>query len=136
VRYSLDPLILSDGQSGANRGFVALMAAYFFGRHESESYARDLLAALRDDQRLQSDDRLQALLAELSRVGGTCVALARVVANAVVLTGAECSAALQLQIRKYLSDTGPAGLEAESRHQALLMLAREPEVLRDAASVR
>jgi hypothetical protein len=122
VRYSLDPLIISGPQSEANQSFVALLAAYFSGRHEFEAYANDLLAALSDDRRLQTADRLQALLNQLSRVSGACIALSRVVIKAQTVSSAECSSALQLQIQKYLSDTAPAGLEAESRRQALLML--------------
>jgi hypothetical protein len=64
------------------------------------------------------------------------VALWRVVTHAVILNGGECSAALQLQIRNYLGANGPAGLEPEARRQALLTLAHDPEVLRDAVSVR
>jgi hypothetical protein len=101
VRYSLDPLFIPGPQSESNRAFLALMASYFSGRHELEAYATDLLSALRDDRRLQTEDRLQSLLTQLMRVPGACTALARAVVKARFATGPECSSKLQLQLENF-----------------------------------
>ncbi len=46
-------------ESGGSGGFLVLLASYFFGRQALAHYAADLLAALRDDRRLPSEDRVQ-----------------------------------------------------------------------------
>lgn len=125
VRYSLDPLLVAGPQSESNRAFVVLTAAYFSGRRELEAYARDLLAALSDDQRLQSVDHLEALLKELSRMPAACMAISRTVVKAGAQIGADCSPLLQTQMQKFLGDTKSSGVEADLRRQALLMLSHE-----------
>ena len=122
VRYSLDPLIVAGRQSEANRTFLILLAAYFSGHQMIVAYAGDVLRALSDDRRLQTSDRLQILLVDLSHIPGACTALARAVVKARMVTGPECSSRLQLQIDHYLRVTSPAGDEAASRHQAMALL--------------
>ena len=122
VRYSLDPLIVAGRQSEANRTFLILLAAYFSGHQMIVAYAGDVLRALSDDRRLQTSDRLQILLVDLSHVPGACTALARAVVKARMVTGPECSSRLQLQIDHYLRVTSPAGDEAASRRQAMALL--------------
>ena len=122
VRYSLDRLFVPGRQSEANRTFLILLAAYFSGHQMIVAYAGDVLRALSDDRRLQTSDRLQILLVDLSHVPGACTALARAVVKARMVTGPECSSRLQLQIDHYLRVTSPAGDEAASRRQAMGLL--------------
>ncbi len=122
VRYSLDPLFMAGEQSGGSGGFLVLLASYFSGRQALAGYAADLLAALRDDGRLQSEDRVQTLLELLARVRGACTAVAFAVVKARTVTGPECSPGLKLQIENYLRANKALGLEAESRRQALRLL--------------
>ncbi len=102
VRFSLDPLFMSGEQSEGSRAFLVLLASYFSGRQALAGYATDLLAALRDDRRLQSEDRVQTLLELLARVHGACTAIAFAVVKARTVTGPECSPGLNLQIENYL----------------------------------
>ena len=122
VRYSLDPLFVPGRQSEANRTFLILLAAYFSGHQMIVAYAGNVLRALSDDRRLQTEGRLQTLLVDLSHVPGACTALARAVVKARMVTGPECSSRLQLQIDHYLRATAPAGDEAASRRQAMALL--------------
>ena len=122
VRYSLDPLFVPGRQSEANRTFLILLAAYFSGHQMIVAYAGNVLRALSDDRRLQTEGRLQTLLVDLSHVPGACTALARAVVKVRMVTGPECSSRLQLQIDHYLRVTSPAGDEAASRRQAMALL--------------
>ncbi len=122
VRYSLDPLFLSGEERKGSRGFLILLASYFSGRQALAGYAADLLAALRDDHRLQTEDRVQTLLELLAPVRGACTALAFAVVKARTVTAPECSPGLKLQIENYLQANKALGLEAESRRQALRLL--------------
>ena len=133
VRYSLDPLFLTGPQNGGNLAFVALLASYFSGRHELEAYTADLLAALRDDRRLQTKEKLATLFVQLSRVRGACTALARAVVKARIVTSAECSSELQLQIENFIRTSEPLGREAESRREALRLLDSPKDIKRPAA---
>jgi hypothetical protein len=122
VRYALDPLLVGGSQGESSQVRLAFLASYFSGRHQLEAYGGDLLAALRDDQRLQTDDNLQALLNQLSRVRGACVALGRAMVKARVVTSPECSSRLQLQIQNFIRMAGPLQRESDSRRQALRLL--------------
>jgi len=122
VRYSLDPLLIPGAQSEGNRNFLVLLAAYFSGRQALVDYASNVLAVLSDDKRLQTSERLQTLLGLLAHVRGACTAIAMTTLKARRVTGAECSPALQVQIENYLHVTPPAGLEVESRRDAVRLL--------------
>jgi hypothetical protein len=122
IRYSLDPLFTPGAQSVGNRNFLVLLAAYFSGHQALSNYADDLLAALGDDPRLQTGERLELLLKLLARVRGACTAIAMAVAKARTITGPECSPGLQSHIANYLKATPPPGLEAESRRQGFQLL--------------
>ena len=78
VRYSLDPLLFQEPPSESNQAFLVLLASYFSGRYELEAYANDLLAAVVEDRRLQSENALKTLRAQLARVPGACTAIAHV----------------------------------------------------------
>ncbi len=69
IRYSLDPLLISGGQSNGRRPFLVLLASYFSGRQALQAYAGDLIRAVRDDPRLQSHDSIASLLDLLTRDG-------------------------------------------------------------------
>jgi hypothetical protein len=120
IRYSLDPLVISGGEG--NRNFLVLLASYFSGRQALQNYADDLLAVLRDDRRLQTDEGLQLLLTLLARVRGACTAIAMTIVKARPMTGPECSTALRLQVKNYIHVNPESGLEAESRRRALRLL--------------
>ena len=122
VRYSLDPLLFQEPPSESNQAFLVLLASYFSGRYELDAYANDLLAAVAEDRRLQSENVLKTLRAQLARVPGACTAIAHVVVRARMVTGTECSSQLQQQIEFFIRMTPPAGHEAESRRQALQLL--------------
>ena len=99
-----------------------LLASYFSGRHELDAYANDVLAAVVEDRRLQSENALQALRAQLARVPAACTAIAHAVASARMTAGPECSSQLQQQIELFIRTTEPTGHEAEMRRQALRLL--------------
>jgi hypothetical protein len=122
IRYSLDPLVISGDKSEGNRNFLVLLASYFSGRQALQNYADDLLAVLRDDRRLQTDEGLQLLLTLLARVRGACTAIAITIVKARTMTGPECSPALRLQVKNYVHVNPESGLEAESRRRALRLL--------------
>ena len=122
VRYSLDPLLFQEPPSESNQAFLVLLASYFSGRYELEAYANDLLAAVVEDRRLQSENALKTLRAQLARVPGACTAIAHAVVGARMVTGTECSSQLQKQIEFFIGMTTPAGHEAELRRQALQLL--------------
>jgi hypothetical protein len=122
VRYSLDPLVIPGAKSEGNRNFLVLLASYFSGRHALSAYATDLLAVLRDDQRLQTVDRLQLLFSLLARVRGACTAVAKAIVQTRTMAAPECSSELQVQVENYLRTTPLRGLEAQSRRQALRLL--------------
>jgi hypothetical protein len=121
VRYSLDPLFSSGTPSDGNRA-LTLLAAYYSGHHELETFAISIMEALRDDRRLRTDDRIKFLLTQLAGVRGACGAIVRAISPARILTGAECPPTLQQQMHLFLEVAAPAGREAESRRQALSML--------------
>jgi hypothetical protein len=106
----------------AVRTFLVLLAAYFSGRQALADYAANLLVALRDDRRLQREDRVQTLLELLAHVPAACTAIAFAVVKARTVTGPECSPGLRLQIENYLRANTALGVEAESRRQALRLL--------------
>ncbi len=122
VRYSLDPLLTPGRQSQSQTAFLVILASYFSGRHTLDTYATALLAALSDNRRLQTEDLLKSLLEQLARVRGACTAIARAAVKARIVTGPECSPALQLQIENFLRAATPSGREAESRALALQLL--------------
>jgi hypothetical protein len=132
VRYSLDPLFISGAPSQGNRA-LTLLAAYFSGVHELEVFAVSIMEALRDDRRLQTEDRIKFLLTQLAGVRGACMTIIRTITPARVLTGGECSPALAQQMGLYVHVAAPAGREAESRRQALSMLQNEQGVAHSAA---
>jgi hypothetical protein len=129
IRYSLDPLFISGEQSEARRPFLVLLASYFSGRRSLEAYASDLMMVLRDDGRLQSEDRVESLLGLLAHVRGACRALTFVVVQARTVTGPECFSGLKLQIENYLGVNKELGLEPESRREALRLLDQEAMVM-------
>jgi hypothetical protein len=102
VRYSLDPLFIPGPQSQSNRFFLVLLASYFSGRHELDTYVADLLEALSADRRLQTKDSLKSLLDLLARVHGACIAIAHAVVKARMVAGQECSTELELQIESFV----------------------------------
>jgi hypothetical protein len=122
VRYSLDTLFIPGTQSESNQAFLVLLASYFSGRHALKAYATDLLAALSDDRRLQTEDRLKSLLEQLAHVPGACMAIAQAAVKARMVAGPECSPSLQLEIDNFIRVTTPAGREAESRRVSLRLL--------------
>ena len=132
VRYSLDPLFISGVPSQGNRA-LTLLAAYYSGRHELEDFAVSIMEALRDDRRLQTEDRIKFLLTQLAGVRGACMTIIRAITPARVLTGGECSPALAQQMELYVHVAAPAGREAELRRQALSMLQNEQGVAHSAA---
>jgi hypothetical protein len=129
IRYSLDPLFISGEQGEARRPFLVLLASYFSGRRSLEAYASDLMLVLRDDGRLQTEDRVESLLGLLAHVRGACRALTLVVVKARTVTGPECFSGLKLQIENYLRVNKELGLERESRRQALRLLDQEAMVM-------
>jgi hypothetical protein len=129
IRYSLDPLFISGEQSEARRPFLVLLASYFSGRRSLEAYASDLMMVLRDDVRLQREDRVESLLGLLAHVRGACRALALVVVKARSVTGPECFSGLKLQIENYLQVNKELGLEGQSRREALRLLDQEVMVM-------
>ena len=129
IRYSLDPLFISGEQSEARRPFLVLLASYFSGRRSLEAYASDLMMVLRDDVRLQREDRVESLLGLLAHVRGACRALALVVVKARSVTGPECFSGLNLQIENYLHVNKELGLEGESRREALRLLDQEAMII-------
>jgi hypothetical protein len=102
VQYSLDPLFIPGPQSESNRFFMVLLASYFSGRHELDTYVADLLEALSGDRRLQTKESLKSLLDLLARVHGACIALAQAVVKARMVAGPECSTKLQLQMEHFV----------------------------------
>ena len=102
VRYSLDPLFIPGPQSESNRFFLVLLASYFSGRHELDTYVADLLEALNGDRRLQTKDSLNSLLDLLARVHGACIAIAHAVVKTRMVVGQECSTKLELQIEYFV----------------------------------
>jgi len=129
IRYSLDPLFILGEQSEARRPFLVLLASYFSGRRSLEAYASDLMMVLRDDVRLQREDRVESLLGLLAHVRGACRALALVVVKARSVTGPECFSGLKLQIENYLQVNKELGLEGQSRREALRLLDQEAMVM-------
>ena len=121
VRYALDPLFTSGAPREGNRALI-LLAAYFSGRHELRAFAEYIIEALRDDRRLQTEDRINFLLSQLAHVRGTCIAIRRAISPTWISTGEDCPAALQQQVQLFVHVAAPAGREAESRRQALSML--------------
>ncbi len=122
VRYSLDPLVTPGRQSESQMAFLVILASYFSGRHALDVYATSLLAALSDDRRLQTGDRLTSLLEQLARVRGACTAIARAAVKARIVTGPECSPNLRLQIENFLRVATPTASEVESRALALQLI--------------
>lgn len=102
VRYSLDPLFTPGPQSQSNRFFLVLLASYFSGRHELDTYVADLLEALSADRRLQTKDSLKSLLDLLARVHGACIAIAHALVKVRMVAGQECSTELELQIESFV----------------------------------
>jgi hypothetical protein len=133
IRYSLDPLFTPGAQSAGNRNFLVLLASYFSGHQALSDYANDLLAALGDDERLQTSERLELLFKLLARVRGACTAVAMAIVKARTVTGPECSSGLQLHIANYLKATAPPGLEAESRRHGLKLLNNAEDIARPLA---
>lgn len=131
VRFSLDP-IASSADAGAGP-FTVLVTAYFAGRGELAGYAEDLLDALSDDRRLQSDAAIDGLLHELSRVAGACIAVSRAVVHVRIIAGSGCSALLKPQLKYYLGHHAPSGVAAESRSRALKMLSSQADIGSSAA---
>jgi hypothetical protein len=105
------------------------LASYFSGRRSLEAYASDLMMVLRDDVRLQREDRVESLLGLLAHVRGACRALALVVVKARSVTGPECLSGLKLQIENYLQVNKELGLEGQSRREALRLLDQEAMVM-------
>ncbi len=124
VRYSLDPLFASSAPSEGNRA-LTFLAAYFAGRHELGDFALYLVDSLRDDRRLQTEDRINLLLSQLTPVRGACRAISQAISPMQILSGGDCSPALQQQMQLFVHVTASTGREAESRRQALLMLSNQ-----------
>ena len=122
VRYSLDPLLFSAPRAESNPAFLVLLASYFSGIHELKILRHDILAAIVEDRRLQSESALQALRAQLARVPAACTSIAHALANVHVTAGPECSSQLQQQIELFIRTTESNGHEAEMRRQALRLL--------------
>ena len=88
---------------------MTLLAAYYSGRHELEVFAVSIMEALRDDRRLQTEDRIKSLLTQLAGVRGACMTIIRAITPARALTGGECSPALAQQMELYVHVAAPAG---------------------------
>lgn len=121
VRYSLDPLFAS-GAPGEGARALTLLAAYFSGRQELGAFAVYIVEALRDDRRLQTEDRIKFLLSQLAHVRGACMAISRAIAPTRIATGEDCPPVLQQQVQLFVRVAAPAGREAESRRQASRLL--------------
>jgi len=121
VRYSLDPLFTSGTPSEGDRA-LTLLAAYFSGRHELGDFAAYIVQSLRDDRRLQTEDRINFLINQLAHVRGACTAISRAISPTQISTGGDCPPALQQQMLLFVHVAGSAGRDAESRRQALSML--------------
>jgi hypothetical protein len=121
VRYSLDSLFIYGAPTESNRA-LTFLATYYSGRHELDAFAVSIMEVLRDDRRLQTEDRIKFLLTQFARIRGACMAITRAISPARILTGAECSPALQQQMQLFIQVAAPAGREAESRRQALSIL--------------
>jgi hypothetical protein len=120
VRYSLDSLFVSDA-ADASGHLVTSLATYFSTRHELKEFAIHFIEAVRDDRRLQTDNRIRSWLAVLARIRGACAAVANVI-SAKRVPGPECPLALQGQIQHFVRDVTPAGRDSQSRRQALFIL--------------
>ena len=81
-----------------------------------------IIEALRDDRRLQTEDRINFLLNQLARVRGACIAISRAISPTRISTGGDCPPALQQQMLLFVHVAASTGHEAESRRQALSML--------------
>ena len=121
VRYALDPLFTSGARIEGNSALI-LLAAYFSGRRELRAFADYVIQALRDDRRLQTEDRINFLLSQLARVRGACMAISRAISPTLIATGEDCPAGLKQQVQLFVHVAAPAGREAESRRQALSLL--------------
>ena len=122
VRYSLDPLFASSGTPSEGNRTLTFLAAYFAGRHELGDFALYLMESLRADRRLQTEDRINLLLSQLTPVRGACRAISQAISPMQIPSGGDCSPALQQQMQLFVHVTASTGREAESRRQALLML--------------
>lgn len=124
VRYSLDPLFAAGTPSEGNRA-LTFLAAYFAGRHELNDFALYLMESLRADRRLQTEERINLLLNQLTPVRGVCRAISQAISPMQIPSGGDCSPALQQQIQLFVHVATSTEREAESRRQALLMLSNQ-----------
>jgi hypothetical protein len=115
VRYTL-PLVTDEArESDDSKAIFAALVEHAAASGTLHALARQLVDALRADQRPRLNHRLDVILALLARTRGACSAVAQIVATTNDGSKDECSPALSQGLLKYIQSAGPVGAEPGAR---------------------
>src|SRR5205085_12311956 len=111
IRYALGPVMDVAGMSEESKQVFLALGQHFARQGQLDLFATQILNSRRGDSRPQLSNRIDTLLYLLSRVPGTCAALARRIPGGSDLADEECS--FRENLRKYIETTAPAPDEEE-----------------------
>jgi hypothetical protein len=122
VRFAVDLL----GQDAAPFKETAELAIalgnYFSRRGDVLRFARHIVDAIADDDRLQSPDYIAMLGSVFGRVPGVCTGVKRVVSADMTIDKDECSDSWREQLLQYVRSKGEVGIDAAARQRAMPLL--------------
>jgi hypothetical protein len=119
VRFAVD-LVTAEAASETAEAAVAL-ANYFLRRGDVLRFARHVVDAISDDERLQTRDKLAREFAVFGRVPGVCLGIQRVISGRDVIYQDECSEPLIDEVLNLARFSGQ-GINAEARLRAMRLL--------------
>ena len=122
IRFAVDLLARDTAPSREAAELAIALGNYFSQRGEIVRFARHVVDAVSDDDRLQSPDRIAMLGSVFGRVRGVCTGITRVLSAELTVDEDECLASLREQLLQHVRSKGEVGIDAEARQRAMLLL--------------
>jgi hypothetical protein len=122
VRFAAGLLAQDAALSKETADLVVTLGNYFSQRGEAMRFARHLVDAISDEDRLQLPDRIAMLGSVFGRIRGVCTGIRRAISAESTVDEDECTDSLQEQLLQYVRTRGEVGIDAEARQRALLLL--------------
>jgi hypothetical protein len=122
VRYAVELVAQgASASSGAAEVTIAL-GNYFSQRGDMPRFARHVVDAISDDDRLQSPDQLARLFSVIARIPGACVGIKQMISSHLSIDQDECSNSLKDELLGYARSNGEVGINREGRLRAMRLL--------------
>lgn len=122
VRFAV-ALLAEDGAPSRETAELAVaLGSYFSRRGEALRFARDLVDAISDQDRLQSADGIAMLGSIFGRVRGVCMGIKRVISTESAIDEDECTEPLRERLLEHVRSKRGAGIDADARQRAMLLL--------------